>query len=327
MSLVHSNLRVDIAGGTLDLWPLFNFVGGAKTINAALSLKATCEFNLLASSSIDISIANLNYQKTFSNIQDFFASNDSEIQILKPVLKNYKFPSGFKIKTESQSPVGGGLGGSSTLLISIIKAIDLDLKITRSESQIVDFACNLESEILGTPAGTQDYFQAVQAGLSVIHFSAAQRQRDFFKSPWLENTKSQFKLIYSGHPHHSGLNNWQIFQKCVQGDKATLNTLHALKDLSEQVFVELQTAKAPNMSQLLHQELELRRQLATGFVNEPLEKIILFLQDIGVLNFKICGAGGGGCLWALVPDVLHKDLLRVKSLHSEIQIIDCELVL
>lgn len=327
MSLVHTNLRVDISGGTLDLWPLYNFVGGAKTINAALSLKATCQFQQLETSAIDVSITNLNYKKVFDSINAFFSSEDPEIQILKPVLKNYKFPKGLKIETQSESPVGGGLGGSSTLLVAIIKAIDEDLKITRTEQELVDFACNLESQILGTPAGTQDYFQAVQPGLSAIHFTAEGRRRDFFKSPWLESVKSDFKLIYSGYPHHSGLNNWQIFQKCVQGDKQTLDILKSLKEVSDLVFMDLQTSQALNMSRLLDEELTLRRQLATGYVNEPLEKIIMFLQNLGLRHFKICGAGGGGCLWALVPKEQEEDLKHVKELHSEIQIIDCELLI
>lgn len=325
MAIIHSNLRVDISGGTLDLWPLYNFVGGAKTVNAALSLKATCQFQQLETADIDITVTNLNYKKIFKNIQEFFASEDHEIQILKPVLRSYKFSKGLKLRTQSESPVGGGLGGSSTLLVSIIKAIDTDLKLTRTESQMVDFACNLESEILGTPAGTQDYYQAVKPGLSVIHLTAEERRRAFFKSPWLESMKSQFKLIYSGYPHHSGLNNWQIFQKCVQGDKDTLAILNSLKSVSEQIYVDLQTTSGSNMNRLLNEELELRRRLATGYVNEALEKIIFFLENLGVQHFKICGAGGGGCMWAMIPEELSAELKHVKDLHAEVKVIECEL--
>lgn len=323
----YSNLRVDIAGGTLDLWPLYNFVGGAKTINAGLSLKTGCRFQYLQNQSIEISIATLAYRKIFNNLSELLKSQDPEIDILKPVLKNYSFSKGFYLETMSESPVGGGLGGSSTLLVSIIKAIDEAFGIDRTEAQTVDFACNLESEVLGTPAGTQDYFQAVEPGLSVIHFSADGRRREFFKSPWLEKNQSQFKLIYSGYPHHSGLNNWQIFQKCVQKDKETLSILKDLKVVADNVYLNLQTETGSQMSSLLKEELILRRRLATGFVNEPLEKIIHFLSQLNIPHFKICGAGGGGCMWALVPHELSKDLEKAKDLHSEIKIIDSELIL
>src|SRR5438094_2080913 len=35
--------RIDLAGGTLDIWPLYLFHHGAQTLNAAISLRAHCE--------------------------------------------------------------------------------------------------------------------------------------------------------------------------------------------------------------------------------------------------------------------------------------------
>ncbi len=327
MAIVESHLRVDISGGTLDLWPLFNFVGGAKTINAAVNLKASCEFELKNNSEVEIHITNLNYIKKFNELKDFKKSNDRELDILKPVIDNYNFKSGFKLVTRSESPVGGGLGGSSTLLVSIIRCIDLVLGLKRNEAQTVDLACNIESKILNSPAGTQDYFQAVEAGLSLITYDFEGRGRQFFKSPWLEKQKENFKLIYSGHPHHSGLNNWRIFQKCVDGDKDTLSILKDLKIVSDEVYVDLTTGSGSKMSDLLNEELKLRRRLATGYINDPLERVIQFLEKLDVRHFKICGAGGGGCMWALVPEDLSSELKKVESLHSEIKVLKSELIL
>src|SRR5881275_2195221 len=35
--------RIDLAGGTLDIWPLYLFHDGAQTLNAAISLRASCD--------------------------------------------------------------------------------------------------------------------------------------------------------------------------------------------------------------------------------------------------------------------------------------------
>jgi len=32
--------RIDLAGGTIDIWPLYLFHPGAQTLNAAISLRA-----------------------------------------------------------------------------------------------------------------------------------------------------------------------------------------------------------------------------------------------------------------------------------------------
>lgn len=327
MAIVESHLRVDLSGGTLDLWPLYNFVSGAKTINCAISLKACCEFTKMSDPTIKVEIENLNYIKVFKNLKQLLESEDSELQILKPVLKTYVFATGFHIKTSSQSPVGAGLGGSSTLLVAIVRAIDEELGVKRSEEDYVSFVCNLESLMLKTPAGTQDYYQAIHPGLSYIDYQFWGRTRIPFKSPWLEKNKKDFVLIYSGLPHHSGLNNWKIYQNCVNKDEVTLRILQNLKNLSEDFYQELGSQDADQLPALLKQELNLRRELATGFVNDQLEIIISFLQKNEIDKFKICGAGGGGCLWAFVPQEKRKGFASITDLSEEIKILECELIL
>ena len=240
MTSVQANLRIDIAGGTLDLWPLYNFVSGAKTINCAISLKTQCDFELVQGAQhIHVEVTNLNFSKTYKDLEQFLSSKDNELNLIRPVFRFYKIETGFKIKIMSESPVGGGLGGSSTLMISILKAVDKELGMSRSEESYVNFAANLESQILGAPAGTQDYYQALSPGLSVISYQSDVRKREFLKSPWLEKNKDNFLLIYSGVQHHSGLNNWSIFRKCVEKDSQVLSIIKDLKKNSEHILEEL----------------------------------------------------------------------------------------
>ena len=152
------------------------------------------------------------------------------------------------------------------------------------------------------PAGTQDYYQALNPGLSVISYQSDVRKREFLKSPWLEKNKDNFLLIYSGVQHHSGLNNWNIFRKCVEKDSQVLSIIKDLKKNSEHILEELLKpieglgegsgeGSDSKISELLNEELQLRRGLATGFVNEALEVIIKDLSNNGVESLKICGAG------------------------------------
>jgi D-glycero-alpha-D-manno-heptose-7-phosphate kinase len=41
--------RVDLAGGTIDIWPLYLFHPGAATVNFAVSLYARCRIETRAS--------------------------------------------------------------------------------------------------------------------------------------------------------------------------------------------------------------------------------------------------------------------------------------
>ena len=46
--------RIDLAGGTLDIWPLYLFHEGAQTLNAAISLRARCRIQPRSDSRIVI---------------------------------------------------------------------------------------------------------------------------------------------------------------------------------------------------------------------------------------------------------------------------------
>lgn len=325
LSIQKSHLRIDIAGGTLDLWPLYHFTEGAVTINAAISLAAQADVSFQDTAEIEISITNLNYTKKFKDFKQLKLNEDKELGLLRPLFNVYEFSKlkGFKVKTQSESPVGGGLGGSSTLLIALLKAFDEELEFQREEEEYVTLACGLESKILESPAGTQDYYQAIQPGLSKISYNFHGRQRTFFQSPWLEKHKKDFVLIDSGEQHHSGLNNWKIFQNAVNKDATTLKVLTGLKEISEGIYTELQSLRASHMPTLLAEELRLRTLLATGYVSPSLQACIEVLQNHDVQNFKICGAGGGGCIWAIVPPEQRSQL----QFGTSARLIPCELVL
>lgn len=329
MSTFTSHLRIDISGGTLDLWPLYHLVDGAQTINTALNLSAKASVKAGQRTTdpkgARLQVTNLNYDKRFASIDELLHCQDAELDILRPIFKIYPMQklSSLEITTESQSPVGGGLGGSSTLLVALLKAFDAEFKISRTEEEYVTLASGLESALLQTPAGTQDYYQAIEPGLSCIKYTYEGRQRSFFKSPWLEKRKSDFMLIYSGHPHHSGLNNWNIYQAAINKDPVTLKVLQGLKHISDEVYKDLQTSEGAQMSDLLAEELKLRTELASGYVNEPLSACIEILKAHSVEHFKICGAGGGGCLWALVSPEQRASL----NFGTHAQIIECELVM
>lgn len=74
---IKSPTRVDLSGGTLDLWPLYNFVGNAKTINLAIDIWTTATLDF--SSDGAIHIESLDYQKKwfFKSTQDLLSRNRS----------------------------------------------------------------------------------------------------------------------------------------------------------------------------------------------------------------------------------------------------------
>ncbi len=305
MIKVSSPTRVDLAGGTLDMWPLFNFVKSAKTINMAISIFTQAEITDF--NGVQIESPDLKKTFSFSSVEDFLKSSDPMLSYYQVVVQEMKINRGFRLKTTSQSPVGGGLGGSSSLLISILKAFYLwNQQQAPRPVEFVQFAHNIESQILKTPTGTQDYFPAVCGGINVMEYSSSGLRHEVLNQDVTAFEKN-FLLIYTGRSHHSGLNNFDVLSRAVQRDESTHLALHQIKQISDLMVQAIKRADFEALPQLFRDELTARLKLAPSFSSPEIEVLHKLSLQAGADALKICGAGGGGCVMVwLKPSVRER---------------------
>lgn len=302
MIKVKSPTRVDLAGGTLDLWPLYNFIKNATTINVAIDIFTEVELDFSGSKTIKIESVDLNKIWTFDSWDQLFSSFDSSLQLYQTVIQFFwtqrksKFEFGLTMKTRSESPIGGGLGGSSSLIISMLKAFSqlLDYNFTDNH-QMVHIAHNLESQILFTPTGTQDYYPAVCGGLNILNYSVTgttQKILPITNSEIFEN----FLLVYTGRSHHSGLNNFEVLKLCVERDNNVLEALTKINSIAELLKDAILNNDLKTFPILMQQEYEARIRLTPSFTSPEIERLAKIAKSNGADAIKICGAGGGGCV-------------------------------
>ena len=307
---IKSPTRVDLAGGTLDMWPLFNFVGGATTINLAIDIWTEAELTAVPDGSIEIESKDLNQVWKFIDRTAFLAALDPKILFFQKIVEKFELQSGFRLVTSSQSPIGGGLGGSSSLVISILKAF-YQMNAAKFEIQdLVQLAHNIESEILRTPTGTQDYYPAVTGGLSVIEYSAISITQTLHSvaGTLLED---HFLLVYTGKSHHSGLNNFEVLKSAVEGDLKVLSALKKIKEIAENLKLALMQKNWSQLPGLFRQEYDARIELTPAFSSPEIEKLAKISVAAGALAVKICGAGGGGCVLIWVPPAQREKVIQV----------------
>lgn len=297
---IKSPTRVDLAGGTLDLWPLFNFVGGAKTVNLAIDVWTKAELRETGQELFILESPDVDLRKEYDSLESVLVDTDPKAILLQAQLRfwqPYLNPrQGFHLKTSSESPVGGGLGGSSSLTITIMKAFAqwCDYKF-RDSHHMVEVAHNIEAQILNTPTGTQDYYPAISGGLNVLDFSfqgIGQKVYPVGASP----LSTHFMLVYTGKAHHSGLNNFEVLKAAVVKDAKTMGALHDLKSIAEATEMTISQKNWEKLPQLFNQEFEARVRLCAEFSSPEIEKLQKLSIDNGALAVKICGAGGGGCV-------------------------------
>ncbi len=308
---IKSPTRVDLAGGTLDMWPLFNFVGGATTINLAIDIWTEVELTPASSTAITIESKDLNQQWHFADRKAFLTALDPKILFYQKIVEKFFFEQGFTLTTSSESPIGGGLGGSSSLVISILKAFQKWQNISSlTTHKLVELAHNIEAEILKAPTGTQDYYPPLEGGLGFINYAATgitNSVQSIVGTPF----EDHFLLVYTGRSHHSGLNNFEVLKAAVEGDLKVLSALKKIKNIADLLKIAILQKDWGQLPSLFRQEFEARLELTPAFSSPEIERLAKITVAAGALAVKICGAGGGGCVLVWVPPKNRDKVVQV----------------
>ncbi len=299
---IKSPTRVDLAGGTLDLWPLYLFVGGTTTVNVAIDIYTHAIIESLDNGQVILSSKDLSLQKEYKNLTEALSDVDPRMVLLQTQLRYWKPQQGFKLTTQSDSPVGGGLGGSSSLTISIMKAFaQFCGRRFKDSHEMVNIAHNIEAETLNALTGTQDYYPAVSGGLNILKFDydgIRQEVLSIGDSPLAQH----FLLVYTGKTHHSGMNNFEVMKAAVARDSKTLKALNDIKNIAERTERVVRESLWSELPGLFREEFEARVRLAPAFTSPEIEKLNELSLQNGALAVKICGAGGGGCVLVWTPE-------------------------
>ena len=113
--------RIDLAGGTIDIWPLDLFHPGATTLNAAISLRAHAqlESRRTAGSRSDL-IDTDRTSESPSTRPRWTATND--LCLLSLLARHFRAENA-TVTTRGDSPAGAGIAGSSALTIATCAAM------------------------------------------------------------------------------------------------------------------------------------------------------------------------------------------------------------
>ena len=318
---MRSPTRIDFAGGTLDCWPLYLMLGDCVTINLSISIWTQANLEKNKTSEIELVLEDLRYSKKFTDLEKLLSCSDKELDLIKPILEYLNPNFGFKLTLSSQSPVGGGLGGSSSLLISILKAFSKDVNLPERKSDIVTLASHIESKILKLPAGTQDYYPALSPGFSAIHYTVEGHNQELL-SVDLKTLKDRFFLVYTGRPHHSGLNNWSVTKAALEKDPSVCQALEDLKDIAWEVYDVCKKQEWSKLKALFSKETEARLRLSPSFSSPEIEKLKNLVESLGQ-SIKICGAGGGGCVMVWTEPSRRQEVIE-KCQKVGFQILEVE---
>src|SRR5919199_6614056 len=206
--------RVDLAGGTIDIWPLYLFHPGASTVNFAINRRASCRIETREDGEIVLESRDrkVAFETRLEAIEDL--AREERLELISKLVHFFKPTTGFHLVAESSVPAGAGLGGSSALAIACIGALNRLVGNRYDERKFVTIAANVESTVIKVPAGFQDYYPPLFGSVSCVHFRAdgIERERLDINTEELER---RIAICYTGEPRLSGINNWEIYKRHI----------------------------------------------------------------------------------------------------------------
>jgi D-glycero-alpha-D-manno-heptose-7-phosphate kinase len=295
MVTVRAWCRVDLAGGTLDIWPLGLFHPGARTVNVAVDLAVTVRLRPGAG-----------VYRVRQDGGSVEAGSAAELALhpegaLVGVIAEAMDLPPFEVDLASDSPRGGGLGGSSAMTVALIAAAEeaFDRPLSRPR-ELVNLARDLEARLMSLPTGIQDHYPALLGGvLEIRQAPGGESVRPLAVD--LPALGRSLLVVYSGQSHFSAGNNWQVVRRRLDGEAEVTGLFAGIAETAAELPAALEGGDLPRAGELMSREWSYRRRLAEGISTPTLEKLLEVAQSLGAWGGKACGAGGGGCLAFLCP--------------------------
>ncbi|MHC4341989.1 MAG: GHMP family kinase ATP-binding protein [Planctomycetota bacterium] len=298
--------RIDLAGGTLDIWPLCHLLERpALTVNMAIDLRAK----------VDLEEARDGYIEIHSEDRGVSARmpageiRHDQLGIASRMAEWFGTRDGLRIRLRSTAPPQAGLGGSSALAVALAGAFCAMRGIPHDGEQFRALVQNIETAELRSPTGYQDYYPAILGGASAIRATPGGVQVEPLTGAG-DFLGRHLLLADTGISHHSGLTNWEVVRRFLDGERAVRESLCALADCAAAMREAVVAGDLNGVAVALGREWQLRRTLSPAVSNERIERIVAASADAGALAAKVCGAGGGGCLVLLVADATDQAVLK-----------------
>jgi D-glycero-alpha-D-manno-heptose-7-phosphate kinase len=289
--------RIDLAGGTIDIWPLYLFHPGAQTINAAISLRARARITTRADERIVIHSEDTSTTVEAGRWQDL--RGERQLRLLS-LLVHFFEGHGITLTTSSDSPAGAGIAGSSALNVAVCGAL-ADWRRTHYEPEaLMQIAMNIEAQAINVPTGLQDYRPALYGGIAALELEVRGVRRVPLHVD-LKELQRRTVLCYTGEPRNSGTNNWDITKKHIDGDQHIFDCFERIRDTAATMRDALASGNWDGVGSAIAEEWQNRKLLAPGVTTPAIEQLIARAARAGATGSKVCGAGGGGCMFSFGP--------------------------
>jgi len=314
-----------LAGGGTDVSPYCDLYGGA-VLNASIDKFAYTFISKRNDDKIFFKASDLNSSKlmSFGLINDVDRSLIIHSKVYQYMIKNYHKNINIPLNITTYCDVmpGSGLGSSSTVIVSIIKAFVELLDLGLDVFEIAKIAYKIERVECNISGGKQDQYAAAFGGFNLM---------EFFKDDDVKITPLKIKnwiiceleastlLYFTGVSRESS----NIIEDQISSYKnnqiEVINAMHSMKKQTYFLKEALIRGDLNDLTKSINLSWENKKKSSTKISNSRIDLIYKSAMEEGALAGKVSGAGGGGFMWFIVPPEKKLDVSRaLESFGGEV---------
>jgi D-glycero-alpha-D-manno-heptose-7-phosphate kinase len=185
----------------------------------------------------------------------------------------------------------------------------------------MQIAMNVEAQAIDVPTGVQDYRPAFYGGVSAVELGVDGVRRVALAVDPRELDR-RLVVAYTGATRNSGINNWEVTKRHIDGDVEVRRRFARISEIARAMREALERGDWEEVGRQIAAEWDNRKGLAPGVTTPEIDAILAAATKAGAFGGKVCGAGGGGCLFAL-GDPASVPAIREAIRAAGGQLLDC----
>lgn len=318
-------LRLGLAGGGTDVSPYCDDYGGF-VLNATIDMYAHCSIIPTKDGVVTFEA------KDKEEIENFFLDDEIDIHsglelhkaVYLHIVKNFNggIPLSHKLITFCDAPPGSGLGSSSAVVVSMVKAYCEWLNLPLGEYDIATTAYVIERVELGQHGGRQDQYAAAFGGFNFMEFYDNERvivNPLRIKNRILREFEASLLLFYSSVSRLSSKIIEEQIDHIKKQEVDALEATHRLKEGAVKIKEHLLKGDIQGIADNLKSSWESKKKIAKAISNDSLENAFETALSAGATGGKVSGAGGGGFIMFIVDPLMRlKVTAALKDLDGRV---------
>ncbi len=229
------------------------------------------------------------------------------------------------ITTFCDAPPGSGLGTSSTMVVSLVKAFVEWLNLPLGEYEIAHLAFEIERIDAGLGGGRQDQYAATFGGVNFMEFLEGDRVivNPLRVKNWiLSEMETSLVLFNSGVSRSSASIIQEQTDNLTSKSGTTLEAMHEIKADAYGMKESLLRGDFDNLAAFMRKSWDAKKRLASSISNDHIDTVHAAAMSAGARAGKVSGAGGGGFMTFLVDPSRRVNVIRALG-KQEGQVMTC----